>query len=197
MMKHYYKDVPGWAAFGGLYLEMVRKASKIEPSLFIEIGSWLGRSAALMGVEIINSGKPIALHCVDPWIDGGPDLRETKYLEELGGQSPFELFKVNVKPVNRVIIPHQCTSVEASNEFADGIIDFIMIDGDHSYEAVKADIAAWMPKMKRKSVISGDDYMWPGVKQAVEEAFPGCPYQIVKHHHNVRNSASYWWHEIK
>jgi hypothetical protein len=72
-----------------------------------------------------------------------------------------------------------------------------MIDGDHSYEAVKADIQAWLPKMKRGGVISGDDYMWPGVKKAAEEAFPGCSYQIVKHHHNYLNSASYWWHEVK
>lgn len=193
MMKHYYKDVPGWAAFGGLYLEMVKKASKTEPSLFVEIGSWLGRSAALMGVEIINSGKPIKLHCIDPWFDGGPDLRDTKYVAELNGQSPYDLFMLHTIPLKEIITTHRMMSVEAAPAFSDHSIDFIMIDGDHSYEAVKADIAAWLPKMKHKGIISGDDYMWPGVKQAVEEAFPGCPYQIVKHHHNVRNSASYWW----
>lgn len=197
MMKHYYKDVPGWAAFEGLYVDMVRKASKNRPSTFVEIGSWLGRSASLMGVEIHNSKKPIQLHCIDPWFDGGPDLRETKYFDELKGQSPYMLFMQNTEPVRDVITAHRRLSLEVAPLFTDASIDFLMIDGDHSYEAVKADIAAWLPKMKRGGTISGDDYMWPGVKQAVEETFPGCPYQIVRHNYNYRNSASYWWEEIK
>jgi hypothetical protein len=41
---------------------------------------------------------------------------------------------------------------------------------------VKADIAAWKPKAKHW--IAGHDYAaFPGVKQAVDEAFPGCTVQ--------------------
>ena len=46
-----------------------------------------------------------------------------------------------------------------------------MIDGDHTYEAVRDDIKAWMPKMRIGAIMSGDDYNWPGVRKAVDEAF--------------------------
>jgi len=39
-----------------------------------------------------------------------------------------------------------------------GTIDFIFIDGDHSYNACKADIAAWTPFVKRGGVIAFHDF---------------------------------------
>ncbi len=65
-------------------------------------------------------------------------------------------------------------SVEAARLIPDGSLDFVFIDADHSYEACKADVLAWLPKVKPSGFISGHDYdnpgfpMW-GVKRAVEE----------------------------
>ena len=54
-----------------------------------------------------------------------------------------------------------------------GPVDMVFIDGDHSYEAVRADIAAWRPLARR--MLCGHDLhasgAKPGVRQAVEEAF--------------------------
>jgi hypothetical protein len=52
----------------------------------------------------------------------------------------------------------------------------VFIDADHTYEAVKADIAAWLPKVKPDGILAGHDYkhfpsMNFGVIQAVTEAF--------------------------
>ena len=50
--------------------------------------------------------------------------------------------------------------------------DFIYVDGDHSYEAVLADLLAWYPKLKKFGVMCGDDYGHPsglGVIKAVNE----------------------------
>lgn len=191
MMDHYYKSVTGWAAFSDLYLEMVRKAKS--DSRFIEVGSWLGRSAALMAVEIHNSGKKIEFACVDPWVDGGPDLRDTNHFKNLTAPV-YEQFVKNTLPVAQHIRAMKMTSLEASRWFPDESVDFIMLDGDHSYEAVKADIAAWLPKMKPGSVMSGDDYGWPGVTKAVSEAFDSRVVQVVwkKRHADYLKSASYW-----
>lgn len=49
-------------------------------------------------------------------------------------------------------------SVEASKDFDDGTLDFVYIDGDHCFESVVADIAAWLPKIRKGGIISGDDY---------------------------------------
>lgn len=68
-------------------------------------------------------------------------------------------------------------SIEAAKEFDDGSLDFVFIDADHSYEGCKADILAWLPKIKKGGFISGHDYDNDdpqfnfGVKKAVDELF--------------------------
>lgn len=192
-MDHYYTRVPGWASFTELYAQVVADAPSDLPSKFVEIGSWLGRSAAFMGVEIMNSRKPIRLHCIDPWIDGGPDLKETKYYRELQ-EPPLMIFSRNTHAVRDVIEPHAGHSQNPHlvSCFADHSIDFLMIDGDHSYEPVKADIAGWLPKMKAGALIAGDDWLWPGVNRAFKEAFgEACVPVIKKHHPDYRKSVAY------
>ena len=53
-----------------------------------------------------------------------------------------------------------------------GEVDFIFIDGDHSYDACKADIAAWAPFVKRGGVIAFHDFgsRADGVTRAIFEA---------------------------
>jgi predicted O-methyltransferase YrrM len=58
----------------------------------------------------------------------------------------------------------------------DGSLDFVFIDGDHSYNAVSADIVSWIPKLKKGGLLSGHDYANPDylfgdeVKRAVDTA---------------------------
>jgi predicted O-methyltransferase YrrM len=190
-MQHFYDKITGWAAFADLYFSAVKMAP-YEGAKFVEVGSWLGRSAALMAVEIANSQKKIEFTCVDPWEDGGPDLRDTEYFKKLK-EPVYELFQKNVAPVLDYIKMMKMSSVEASRFMIDESIDFLMLDGDHSYEAVRNDIAAWLPKMKPGSLISGDDFGWPGVEQAVREAF-GERAKVVwrTRHRDYRMTSSYW-----
>jgi predicted O-methyltransferase YrrM len=65
-------------------------------------------------------------------------------------------------------------SVRAAASFEDGVLDFVFIDADHAYEAVKADIGAWLPKVRAGGFITGHDYdrvKFPGVIRAVDEYF--------------------------
>ena len=64
------------------------------------------------------------------------------------------------------------TSLEASKKFEDNSLDFVYIDGDHSYEGVKLDLECWYPKLKEFGVMGGDDYghiSGKGVVKAVNE----------------------------
>lgn len=170
-MDHYFKTIPGWATFRELYAEMVKRAPADQPSHFVEIGSWFGRSAAFIGVEIINSGKPIKVDCIDPWTDGGPDLKH-KGAKFKSPDELFECFKLNVRPVQSVINPVRLSSLDAAPTYLDNSLDFVFIDGDHSYEACRDDIKAWLPKVKHGGIIAGDDHTWAGVRKAVKEALP-------------------------
>lgn len=191
-MEHFYETVPGWAAFKGLYRVVVADAPSDRESRFVEVGSWLGRSAVYMAVEIANSGKKIDFTCVDPWIDGGPDLRDTPHFKSQR-RPIYDQFLENVRPVKDRIKVLRMESVQAARHFEDESVDFIMLDGDHNYPAVLHDIDAWMPKMRPGSLMAGDDARWPGVAQAIEERFAG-QYRIVdiKKDANYLKSASYW-----
>ena len=50
------------------------------------------------------------------------------------------------------------TSVEAAKGFAEASIDWLFIDGDHTYDGCLADLEAWYPKVRPGGLISGDDY---------------------------------------
>lgn len=62
-------------------------------------------------------------------------------------------------------------TVEAAKLVADGSLDFVFIDADHSYEGCKRDIEAWFPKVRSGGMVAGHDYSldWPMVMKAVDE----------------------------
>jgi DNA-binding LacI/PurR family transcriptional regulator len=65
-------------------------------------------------------------------------------------------------------------TVAAADRFGDGTFDFVFIDAMHTYSAVKAEIAAWRPKVRKGGILCGHDYTnaenrFPGVKRAVDE----------------------------
>jgi trans-aconitate methyltransferase len=68
-------------------------------------------------------------------------------------------------------------SVAAAEHVADGSLDLVFIDADHSYEGCKADILAWRSKVRPGGWLMGHDYHkgnFPGVVQAVDELVPGA-----------------------
>jgi hypothetical protein len=166
-MQHYYKTIQGWFSFEGIYREMVQNAPKDKPSIFIEVGSWKGRSSAFMGIEIKNSHKPIEFYAVDHW-KGSDEEAHRKDPDVIRG-SLFDAFMRNIKPVKDYVHPIPLASIAATAHFLDGTVDFLFLDGGHDYESVRDDLAYWLPKMKDKGVVAGDDYNWSGVKQAISE----------------------------
>ena len=157
-MDHLFEIIPGWFKFAPAYERAVTEAA--DGALFVEVGCFKGRSTAFLGVEILNSGKRIALHCVDYWdAPFEPDLLAT--------------FTANLAPlVSRglSLTMHRETSTLAATRFADRSVDFVWLDAGHRYEEVMADLQAWMPKLRDGGIIGGDDYGFLGVSAAVKDA---------------------------
>ena len=60
-------------------------------------------------------------------------------------------------------------------------IDFLWIDGDHSYEGVKKDIYHWTPLVKKGGFICFHDYRdAPRVKKAVDELTTSGKIKFIK-----------------
>lgn len=163
-MEHFYHNIgEDWFNYSDLYQYVV---SKFNSGNFIEIGSWKGRSASFMAVEIANSQKDINFYCVDTW-EGSI---EHKDMECIKNSSLYQEFLNNTKPVSHIIKPIRKTSIEAAKDFEDNYFDFIFIDAAHDYESVKQDLLTWYPKLKNGGIFAGHDYapFW-GVYQAVNE----------------------------
>lgn len=63
-------------------------------------------------------------------------------------------------------------SAETGHNWEGPSVDFLIIDADHNYEAVKADIEAWLPRMKKNGIICLHDFNnshTPGVERAARE----------------------------
>mgnify|MGYP003335234449 CR=1 FL=1 len=172
-MRHYYLTKrfgrENWFGWEPLYAEMVQR---YPGGTFVELGSWKGRSTAFLGVEAINAGTDIRIYAVDVWSDdisGG--AKKTMVEQGLDGNALYTRFMENVAPVASAIVPMRMTTTQAASNFADGSVDFVFIDADHSYEAVKQDIQTWLPKVRHGGVLAGHDYGWAGsVQRGVHDA---------------------------
>ena len=134
-------------------------------ALFVEVGSWQGKSACFMAVEIENSGKNIQLHCIDTW-EGSIEHKDETVIKE---KSLYNQFLNNIEPVKHIIKPVRLASRDAARTYEDESIDFIFIDAAHDYESVREDLYSWYPKIKKGGLIAGHDRLWPGVVKAVNE----------------------------
>lgn len=149
-----------------------------------EIGVWEGDFSA----RILAVVRPRKLHLVDPWaaVSSG-EYAEARYGGRLErGQAEMDALYLAVlerfadERRHGVVEVHRLPSLEATSRFADGELDFVYVDGDHTYEAVRADLEAYAPKVKPTGILAGDDYGFPGwwedgVTRAVDEfVAAGC-----------------------
>lgn len=74
-----------------------------------------------------------------------------------------------LEPVKNRIHIIKKPSSDAAGDILDNSLDFIFIDGDHSYDAVLFDCSTYWDKVKSGGLFSGHDWNLPGVKNAVEE----------------------------
>ena len=89
-------------------------------------------------------------------------------------------------------------STQAAAEFDDDSIDFVYLDGDHQYQAIKQDIAAWYGKVRSGGILAGHDY----VKGSLVEEFGVIPAvnEFVEQHQlelNTTNEKYATWWETK
>lgn len=164
-MEHFYYKIDGWFDFQKIYSSMIKEFD--DNSLFVELGSWLGRSTSYMGVELMNSGKKIKFHAIDLWED---DM-ETNLL--MNCTNIYQKFLKNIEPVINFVTPIKGRTEDLYKDYDNNSIDFLFIDASHKYEDIKKDIELWYPKVKIDGYIGGHDYTenHPGVKKAVYELF--------------------------
>lgn len=115
-----------------------------------EVGVYKGEYSALLCETIPG----LSLWCVDRW---------APYVNRKTGKRIFYSAIPAYGIAQTRLAPYRCTlvqsdSVNASALVTDGSLDFVYLDADHWYEAVVADLAAWVPKVKSGGIVAGHDY---------------------------------------
>lgn len=147
--------------------------------LAVEVGCWRGRSTLVLASHLTPRSR---LYAVDTWA-GVPDDPEQHDRLYADAGDVYADFRHNLRlPIaSGRVLPLRMTSLEGAavlkREEGLASVDFCFIDADHRYDAVRADILAYLPLMKAGGVIAGHDFnpaTWPGVVQAVTELLPGA-----------------------
>lgn len=161
-----YKDIPGWMNFEEIYDQRVMAANGRD--IFVEVGSWLGRSTCYMASKIRDSRKPIEFHAVDPF-DGSGEDEGYKHHKAMGDQ--YEIYLSNIRALSLEQFVHtiRARSEETFWSFNDESISFVFLDGDHRYPAVRNDLENWWTKIKPGGILGGHDLQYDGVLRAVNQ----------------------------
>lgn len=173
-MNHFYFDIPGFVNYYSLYDDIINKLE--DNSKFVEVGVWKGHSISYAVVESIIKNKKINFYAVDSF-EGSPGEPTIMNDRSVVNGSLFDDYSMYTSPIKDYITTIKAYSVEAAQQFEDKSLDFVFIDASHKYENVKADILAWLPKIKKGGFIGGHDYAFDkehddyGVTLAVNESF--------------------------
>jgi hypothetical protein len=133
----------------------------------VEVGSWKGRSTHALA----SACKGVVI-AVDHF-NGTTSELDTTHAEAKDGNIEDQ-FRHNTRGFKNISVL-KMDSLQAALRFIPGAVDMVFIDGDHSYEAVKADIEAWA---KVPSVcLCGHDINEVGVKKALFDL--GIPYKVL------------------
>lgn len=167
-VEHYYESVPGYFDFPDVYREAVE--SLPDGGTFVEVGSWQGQSLSFLLVEAHNSGKRLKVFGCDHFRGSTGDA-------PLIQEADFKSIPAHcIHNLRRAGYPFSLVHAESTvgaTYFADASIDYLFVDAGHMYHEVKADLAAWLPKVKPGGIVAGHDFNQAPVEMAVREAFPG------------------------
>ena len=115
-----------------------------------ELGVWKGDFSQ----EILRVTRPRRLHLIDPWhCEEGEEYKDEPYGAAKGSQASLDGMHKDVHTRFRseiargIVTIHRETSAEAADRFPIEYFGWIYIDGNHSYDFIKADLQIYMPNV--------------------------------------------------
>jgi len=105
------------------------------------------------------------LICIDPW-ETIPNLEEGAYKRKL----VREYAETTARLANYNCDIRKLTSQAAVVDIPDGSLDFVFIDGAHTFDDTMFDLLTWTKKVRPGGIVAGHDICmaWRGVIIAVE-----------------------------
>lgn len=151
--------------------------SKSDPKVHIcEIGTLFGTSSFLISELLVAFGADVELTLIDPlegfYNQDVPDWGTGLPVDSKMLKSNLNIFSSRCPSVNVRIVKEKSGCSEAMRLTENLVFDFLLIDGDHSFDGVKLDFELYLPKVRAGGTVIFDDYgdpTWPDVKKYVDE----------------------------
>jgi Methyltransferase domain len=146
-------------------LELARLFNKLDFKIGAEVGVFDGHYSQVLCQNIPG----LKLFGIDPYgVYKG--YRDHKFVGSM--KKAHDLTGERLAPFDYKLILKM--SMDAVKDFADGLLDFVFIDANHSYNWVKDDIREWSRKVRKGGIVAGHDYYKTrtgnvGVIRAVDE----------------------------
>lgn len=174
-----YAAIPGMVPLNRCFHLYLMAISSSPSGDVIEIGSWQGRSTAFLARACADSDNGV-VHAVDTFL-GNPGTEHLYAVD--GSRDSLEAnFRHNIARAGLTdrVVTHATTSARAATRIRQETdrARLIFIDGEHTYDAVRADLAEYADLLMPGGLLVFDDYspQFPGDVRAVREhvdAHPG------------------------
>jgi len=144
---------------------LVQLASQVEKdTVIVEIGSYRGRSTIALAFGS-RAGNRNRVYSVDPH-----DEFEGVYGGRFGPEDQAVLYRnISKSKVGDLVSIISLPSADVARAWSKSNIGLLWIDGDHRYEAVRADFNAWSRYLLPEAVVAFHDVDLPGVKRLIGE----------------------------
>jgi hypothetical protein len=128
----------------------------------VEIGVSIGENAVAVLTEFGHRIKKMYL--IDPYVEfggnkgKGSNLDDNDYYSQADQDASMAKMLSRMEKFHNIVKFIRLSSLEAAKVSEDEFFDFVYIDGNHEGEAVKQDMMAWYPKVKKTGFLAGHDY---------------------------------------
>ena len=133
-------------------------------------GAEIGVRKGKLSRAFCRANPDLHMLCVDPWMPYNASNVDFYNRYTQGKQDRiYEACKKVLEPFNATMI--RKPSLEAVHDFPDASLDFVYIDGNHTFDHVMRDIIEWSYKVKDGGLIMCHDYhpgTWAGVREAID-----------------------------
>jgi hypothetical protein len=135
-----------------------------------QVGAEIGVQAGEFSRQILD-GWPGKLYMIDCWRHQDEAVYHdvANVPDELQAAAYQQAQKVAAAYWERAVVIREF-SQSATRLFKDGSLDFVYLDGNHSYQATLADLTAWWPKIRNGGLMSGHDFK--------DEESHGCSFHV-------------------
>ena len=152
-----------------------------------ELGVCLGFTLRYFFDMSDSISKVYAIDAYKPYMDHwGQVTQEMVDRWKVGAYQLLEPYKDKIEFI-------ELDSWEAASLIPDNSLDYIFIDGDHSYAAVARDLRKYWSKVKKGGIFAGHDWNLPPVKAAVEHFRTERNIETEIHH--AEKNVWFWYKE--